>query len=40
LNQLVYQAYGLDEDDIRVIESHLAGQSSGGAVDDPDRDEE
>jgi adenine-specific DNA-methyltransferase len=25
LNQLVYQAYGLDEDDIRVIEGHLSG---------------
>ena len=26
LNQLVYQAYGLDEDDIAVIESHLEGK--------------
>jgi len=27
LNQLVYQAYGLDEDDIRVIEGHLSGDA-------------
>jgi len=26
LNQLVYQAYGLDTDDIAVIEGHLGGQ--------------
>lgn len=28
LNALVYQAYVLDEDDIRVIEAHLAGHST------------
>jgi len=38
LNQLVYQAYGLDADDIAVIEGHLSG--SAGAVDATDEDEE
>ncbi|TVR18396.1 MAG: type II restriction endonuclease [Anaerolineaceae bacterium] len=28
LNQLVYQAYGLDADDIRVIEGHLGGDDA------------
>jgi adenine-specific DNA-methyltransferase len=41
LNQLVYQAYGLDEDDIRVIEGHLSGAAVGsGDADDLDGDEE
>lgn len=40
LNQLVYQAYGLDEDDIRVIEGHLSGAAVGsGDADDLDGDE-
>jgi adenine-specific DNA-methyltransferase len=41
LNQLVYQAYGLDADDIRVIEGHLSGAVVGsGDADDLDGDEE
>lgn len=41
LNQLVYQAYGLNEDDIRVIEGHLSGTAAGsGDADDLDEDEE
>src|SRR5690606_20725834 len=32
LNALVYQAYGLDDADIAVIEAHLAGKSAVGAV--------
>ncbi len=41
LNQLVYQAYGLDEDDIRVIEGHLSGAAvASGDADDLDGDEE
>jgi hypothetical protein len=40
LNQLVYQAYGLDADDIRVIEGHLSGTAVGsGDADEVDGDE-
>lgn len=34
LNQLVYQAYGLDTDDIAMIEGYLAGRSGGELVED------
>src|SRR5690606_29355828 len=41
LNQLVYQAYGLDEDDMRVIEGYLSGAvARSGDADDLDGDEE
>lgn len=41
LNQLVYQAYGLDEDDIQVIEGHLSGAAAGlGDADEVGGDEE
>jgi len=32
LNQLVYQAYGLNDDDIRVIEGYLSGQGGAAGV--------
>ena len=36
LNQLVYQTYGLDEDDIRVTDGHLSGAAAGSDEDNID----
>ena len=38
---LIYQVYGLNKDDIRMIEGHLSGMVAGsGDADDLDGDEE